>query len=389
MARNNFVPQIPYGTKDFLPGEATRKRNMETRVAALFSRWGYEEVVTPTFEYWELFDSGMLTEQTFKFFDRTGSTLVLRPDMTTPIARLSATRLRESGRPKRLCYIANVFRHEQAQAGRQCEFYQAGVELLGAGSAAADAEMIALAAQTIGEAGLEDFKISVGHVDFLNGIIEKTGLPPAGKEKVRGLISGRDLAGLEAFLQEAGLPEGVQGALGEVMLLQGGGELLERAGLLADNPLSQKALDNLSEIYARLQDYGVADKVKFDLGLIRNLGYYTGMVFEAYTAGMGFPIAGGGRYDRMMLVFGDDCPATGFSVGIDRLLLVLGRNGNRERLEDVTYIGWAEGCFAKALAEADKLRSAGKGAEVALAACTQGEAKKAATGRPFIYADPC
>ncbi len=385
MAKNDFVPQIPYGTKDFLTGEATRKRNMETRVAGLFSRWGYEEVVTPTFEYGELFDSGTLTGQTFKFFDRAGNTLVLRPDMTTPIARLHTTRLREAPRPKRLCYVANVFRHEQAQAGRQCEFYQAGVELLGTDRAAADAEIIALAAETIKEAGLDSFKISLGHVDFLNGLIEETGLSDMEKGKIRGLISGRDLAGLELLLAETGMPQSVVTALQQVMLLQGGEEVLEKGRALSANSLSNKALDNLAEIYSMLKEYGVNGKVRFDLGLIRNLGYYTGMVFEAYTGSMGFPIAGGGRYDRMMSVFGEDCPATGFSAGIDRLLLVLGRNGQAEELGEVVYIGWAGGCFAKAIAAAGNLRGVGKRVEVAFSPATEEEARRQANGKGFIY----
>ncbi|MDR3348798.1 MAG: ATP phosphoribosyltransferase regulatory subunit [Acidaminococcales bacterium] len=385
MIKNNFVWQIPYGVKDFLIGEAARKRALESGAAELFARWGYQEVVTPTFEYLETFDSSTLSEQAFKFFDREGRALILRPDMTCPIARLVSARMRDADGPRRLFYIANVFRYEQAQAGRQCEFYQAGVELLGAPCAAADAEIVALAVETLKNAGLDNFKINMGHVDFLNGVVESASLDPRDGERIRSLLAGRDLAGLEAFAAERALPPALRECLREAPLLHGGKEALEKAYRLAGNPTSARALDNLKNIFAMLESYGAAGAIDFDLGLIRDFGYYTGMVFEGYTPGLGFPICGGGRYDNMMRFFGESCPAIGFSAGVDRLLIALGRRNAAVPSAPGAYVAWREGFFGRAVAAADNLRAQGRRAELAFCAQTADEALESARGRDLVY----
>ena len=175
MAKQEYIPQVPYGTKDILPQDAARKRRVENELARLFLAWGYQEVVTPTFEYHETLKAGAPEESddsSFRFFDRNGRMLALRPDMTTPIARVAVMRMKDDPLPFRLFYLANVFRQEESQAGRQCEFYQAGVELLGAGGIAADAEVVALAVEALLAAGLADFQICLGQVDFIGGIIQ-------------------------------------------------------------------------------------------------------------------------------------------------------------------------------------------------------------------------
>lgn len=386
MIKADFLPKIPYGTKDFLVNEAQQKRLMETTVAEIFAQWGYEEVVTPTFEYGEIFERSSLNEQAFKFFDRSGNILMLRPDMTVPIARLFCTRLKELPKPIKLFYISNVFRYEQAQAGRQCEFYQAGVELLGTSLPTADAEIVALAVEAMQKVGLDNFKISLGHVDFLNGVIENTNLPEEQKNQIRVLLSKRDLAGLEEYIADIDLKDSVKSFLKEVLFLQGGKELLVRAEMLADNPLSTAALDNLATIYSHLEFYGVADKVNFDLGLIRNFSYYTGMVFETYTGNLGFPICGGGRYDNMTANFGEKAPAIGFSIGIDRLLLVLNGKTNRQTTtKQKTYIGWAQGRLDKALMQAKKMRDQGQVVQIAFNPQTKEEAQIDAQEKQLIY----
>ena len=385
MSKGDFVPHIPYGTRDFLVGEAQQKRELESKIAELFSLWGYQEVVTPTFEYLDIFEDSLLNEQAFKFFDRAGNVLVLRPDMTSPIARLAATRLRENRNPKKLSYIANVFRYEQAQAGRQCEFYQAGVELLGCAMAAADAEIVALAVQTLRCAGLDGFKITLGHVDFLNGVIESTGLDCEQKGRIRALMSGRDLAGLELYVSKVGLDNSLRECLQEILFLHGGREIIAKASALANNAVSERALENLSDIFSLLVNYGVADKIDFDLGLIRNFDYYTGMVFEGYTAGLGFPICGGGRYDKMMASFGQDCPAIGFSAGIDRVLLALDKKRKSTGQMDGIYMGWQEGTFARAIIKANELREKGEKVELSPFPEDKETAFVHAGGRELLY----
>lgn len=385
MPKNKFVPQIPYGVKDFLTGETAQKRALESGAAELFARWGYQEVVTPTFEYLETFDSSTLSEQAFKFFNREGRELILRPDMTCPIARLASTRLKEKSKPQRLFYIANVFRYEQAQAGRQCEFYQAGVELLGAPSVAADAEIVALAVETLRSSGLADFKISMGHVDFLNGVVKSADLAPGDAERLRMLLAGRDLAGLETCAAKLALSPSLRECLREALFLHGGQEVLRKASRLAGNHISALALANLESIFAMLENYGVSGAIDFDLGLIRDFGYYTGMVFEGYTPGLGFPICGGGRYDNMMRFFGEDCPAIGFSAGVDRLLMALSRQSSEANRTPGAYVAWREGFFAGAVAAASKLRRAGRRVEMACRAQPKDEALQSARERDLVY----
>jgi ATP phosphoribosyltransferase regulatory subunit len=379
MSRSLFLPQTPYGTRDFLPKEAKRKRIAENALAGLFARWGYDEVVTPTFEYLETLTLGTddrLAQSLFKFFDKNNRILALRPDMTTPMARVAATRLKESAPPLRLFYLTNVFRHEQAQAGRQCEFYQAGVELLGAAGPAADAEVVALAVESLLEAGLTNFQVGLGQVEFINGIMAESELTPAEQQQVKHAMVSRDLVGLGEILTTSCLSAEAQGLIREIPLLHGGDKIVSDAYRLVKNDASRKALDNLADIRRLLISYGVERYVNFDLGLIRDFDYYTGMVFEAYTPGLGFPLCGGGRYDNMVASFGTDCPATGFALGIERLLIALERQGNAlpETARDV-YVGWAEGALDEAIAAASQLRREGRRVELALSPQSAAAAK--------------
>lgn len=355
--------KIPYGTKDFLPAEAGKKRILEAKLAAQFSSWGYEEVITPTMEYLQTLTTGTgldLSEQMFVFFDRSNRILALRPEMTIPIARLAATRLRDRPLPLRLFYLTNVFRHEEAQAGRQCEFHQAGVELMGVSEPAADAEVIGLAIAAALAAGLHDFRICLGQVGFISGLMADSGLQEQEQQAVKQSLVKRDLVGLERTLQQSGLSAGKQAAINQIALLSGGQEALSAAAKLVTSAASRDALDNLAAIFELLQAYGLQQYVAFDLGIIRDFDYYTGMVFEGYTPGLGFPFCGGGRYDRMLAAFGLECPATGFAMGIERLLLALNRQGiaQQEQLRDV-YVSWQEGNLLKAIAAVRQLRDKG------------------------------
>lgn len=368
----NFVPQIPYGTRDLLPREAKQKRIVEGALAQVFSCWGYDEIVTPTFEYMETLAVGTgsnIQQHVFKFFDKNNRILALRPDMTTPIARVAATRLKEMPLPLRLFYLTNVFRHEQAQAGRQCEFYQAGVELLGAPGPAADAEIVALAVEAMLEAGLTNFQIGLGQVDFINGLMVESQLSPERQQQIKAAMVTRDLVGLGELLAQSGLKQAAQELLQQIPLLHGREDMLNRAYRLVNNDLSRAALDNLADIHKLLTGYGVDQYVNFDLGIIRDFDYYTGMVFEGYTPGLGFPLCGGGRYDTMLASLGVANPATGFALGIERMLLALERQGIgvSVRGKDV-YIAWAEGKLAQAIEAANQYRRQRRRAELALAA---------------------
>ncbi|MBR6267669.1 MAG: ATP phosphoribosyltransferase regulatory subunit [Selenomonadaceae bacterium] len=380
MKQKSTILEIPYGTRDFLPEEAAAKRCVEHRLSKLFAGWGYEEVVTPTLEYLDTLTMDSvrsLESRMFKLFDRDNRTLALRHEMTTPIARLAASRLREHAMPMKLSYISSVFRYEQTQTGRQCEFYQAGVELMGEGVAAADAEVIALAVEGLRSSGLKNFSVGLGQVDFANGVMEQNQLNADQREALKSAMEHHDIVGLEALVDSIGLQQQAADTLKAIPKLHGGKDVLERAYSMALSEQSRRALDNLSEIYRLLESYGVADYVTFDLGIIRDFSYYTGMVFEIYTPGLGFPLCGGGRYDHMLSDFGMACPATGFALGIERILLALKRQQLKQPMQprDI-YVGYAPGKADEAVRTAMTLRKEGKSVELALCPQTEADAKK-------------
>lgn len=364
----NNVYQVPYGTKDILPGEMKTRRRIEDAIIDVFDKWGYDEVKTPGFEYVDTFGN-MGAKGDFRFFDRNNNLLVLRSDMTAPIARLTATRLSSGEKIKRLCYLANLYRYEEIQAGRQCEFEQAGVELLGASGAAADAEVIVLAAKALQAAGVKKFTISLGHVDFINGLAEEAGFSENQLVELKNCLRRHDAVAMQqmADAMQSIRPE-IKQLFADMLFLQGGPELLDKMRVVVTNPKALNALKNLAAIYELVKAYGADAYLTFDLGLYRSLDYYTGMLFEAYLPEMGYPVAGGGRYDKMMQDFGLNCPATGFAVGVDRVVLALERSGMAQAVRSWdALVAWNEGKLPEAIAKADALRNEGRSVKL----CTE------------------
>lgn len=387
MEKDNSVLKIPYGTRDFLPAEAAGKRVVETRLAELFAQWGYEEVVTPSIEYLDTLGLGSsqnIGDHLFKLFDKSNQTLALRHEMTTPIARLVSTRLQDSPLPLKLSYISSVFRYEQTQAGRQCEFYQAGVELMGPGSPATDAEVVALAVTGLLRSGLTEFTVCLGQVEFLNGILNQYRLSSQEQEDLKAAMERRNLVELNQLVDELNLPENAKQVLKELPLLNGGEDLLKRAYDMALNEQSRRALDNLAEIYRLLKAYKVEQYVRFDLGIIRDFSYYTGMVFEVYAPGLGYPLCGGGRYDHLLADFGTACPATGFALGIERILLAIERQKlPMHSLPRDVYVGYAAGKETTAIERAAQLREQGKSVELAVSSQTEAEARESQQAKNY------
>ena len=361
------ILETPYGTRDFLPREAAAKRTIENKLAKLFSAFGYEEVVTPTMEFLEtLTNAGGIEIESnlFKMFDQNNRTLALHHEMTTPIARLVMSRLKNSPLPLKLSYNTSVFRFRKNQPDRQCEFYQAGVELLGVSNAFADAEIIALAAQSLKVAGLKDFTICLGQVEFANGLMEENNLSAAAISEIKNFLERHNIVELEKFVDALQLDKNAADSLKKIPKLNGGFEILETARALANNKKSLDAINNLQEIYKLAEIYGVADKIIFDLGIIRDFEYYTGMVFEAYAPGVGYSLAGGGRYDNMLKDF---CPATGFALGIERILQACERQGIFNDFQNKNiYIGYNEKNIGAAIKKASELRAEGKVVELSL-----------------------
>ncbi|MBI2528099.1 MAG: ATP phosphoribosyltransferase regulatory subunit [Candidatus Rokubacteria bacterium] len=331
MERRPQHTQLPKGVKIYLPDEAAQKRAVEERLLGVFRRWGYREVVTPTYEYFDVLSQGTdhdLREGMFKMVDReSGRLLALRADITPQIARIVATRMRDEPTPLRLAYVTNVFRYDEPHVGRYREFYQAGVELVGLPNPEGDAEMIAMTVEGLRVLGLERFQLDVGQTDFFRGILEDLAVDEVTAHRLRSALSRKDVSALERRVGELSAPAAVTELLLALPSLYGRGEVLERAERLVKNARSEAALANLAEVYRLLRLYGLADAVLLDLGEVRGFDYYSGVHFEAYVTGLGAALAGGGRYDQMLGRFGYDCPATGFAFEVGRALLAMESQG--------------------------------------------------------------
>jgi ATP phosphoribosyltransferase regulatory subunit len=327
MDRRAQPTQLPKGAKLYLPEEAAQKRVVEERLLGVFRRWGYREVVTPAYEYFDVIAQGTdhdLQERMFKMVDReSGRLLALRADITPQIARIVATRMRDEPKPLRLAYVSNVFRYDEPHVGRYREFYQAGVELIGLPNPEGDAEMIAMTVEGLQALGLERFQIDVGQAEFFRGILEDLAADELTGHELRSALAHKDQSSLERLVAELRAPSTVTELLLALPTLYGRGDVLDRAERLVKNARSEAALRNLAEVYRLLRAYGLADSVLLDLGEVRGFDYYSGVHFESYVSGLGASLTGGGRYDQMLGRFGYDCPATGFAFEVGRALLAM------------------------------------------------------------------
>ncbi|HVG78828.1 MAG: ATP phosphoribosyltransferase regulatory subunit [Candidatus Rokuibacteriota bacterium] len=319
--------QLPRGARIYLPDEAARKRHVEERLFDVFRRWGYREIVTPTFEFAEVLAVGTdvaVQDSMFTLVDReTGRVLALRADITPQIARIVATRLRDEPKPVRLAYVTNIFRYDEPRVSHYREFYQAGVELIGLSKPEAEVEVIAMAIEGLRALGLERFQLDLSHPDFFRGLLEEVKTDPAHQHELRQALARKDVGTLERVVGELAPPAHVGDALCALPTLFGHEAVLERAAALARNERSARAVANLAEVYRLLTIYGLADAVLLDLGEVRGFDYYSGTYFEAYVGGFGASVAGGGRYDHMLGRFGYECPAVGFAFDVARMLAVM------------------------------------------------------------------
>lgn len=324
---SNLPLQLPAGVRDLLPPEAAALRQLEQRLLNCFCSWGYQEVMTPTFEFATTFQAGSPAGEEgtlYKFIDRQGRVLALRPEMTAPIARLVATSLRRRELPLRLGYSARVFRYEEPQAGRRREFHQAGVELIGAGGVAGDVEIIALAVESLAQAGLEDFRLGLGQVAVTKGVLQDLALPPEAVASIKSALASKDLVALERIYDEYHLEGERRRRLELLAAIHGGREALEEARACFGRTAAAASLAELSRVWEALVAAGLEKWLFIDLGILRDFDYYTGIVFEGYVPGLGAPVCGGGRYDGLLAQFGYPCPATGFALGLERVLLARG-----------------------------------------------------------------
>jgi ATP phosphoribosyltransferase regulatory subunit len=322
--------QLPKGARIYLPDEAARKRHVESALLGIFERWGYREIVTPTFEYLDVLSTGTdesVQETMFTFVEReTGRVLALRADITPQIARVVATRLRDELKPVRLAYVTNVFRYDEPHVSAYRELYQAGVELVGLEKPEAEVEIIAMTVEGLHALGLPRFQLDLCHLDFFRGLLDELKGEDMPRQ-LRAALARKDTATLERLVAEAAPPSAIGDALLALPTLVGGEDVLDRASALARNERSTRALENLAEVYRLLKIYGLGPSVLLDLGEVRGFDYYSGLYFETYVPGYGASIARGGRYDHMLARFGYDCPAVGFAFDIGRALGVMSAQG--------------------------------------------------------------
>lgn len=313
----------PEGVRDIYNVECGKKLTLESRLKKTLHLYGYHDIQTPTFEYFEVFrkEVGTLpSKDLYKFFDKEGNTLVLRPDITPSIARAAATLFGDEKLPIRLCYTGNTFVNHSSYQGRLREVTQLGAEYIGDDSPSADAEMLALVIESMLAVGLKEFQLNVGHLGFFQSLIEDAALDEEARERVIELVNNRNYFGVEEYLDSIAVKRSSLEAFFALGELIGGVEVLARAKDIAPNSDGLMAVKRLEKIYNILKMYGVEKYITFDLGMTGVYGYYTGIIFRGYTYGTGDAIVKGGRYDRLLEKFGKTAPSIGFAIVIDELM---------------------------------------------------------------------
>lgn len=352
----------PSGVRDYLPEAVVKLRAIERQALDCMSRWGYQQIVTPTMEFYETVGMASATSdhKLFKLLNQRGTTMVLRSDMTSPIARVVSSLLQDEPFPIRLSYHANVFRSMEEEAGREAEFYQTGAELVGDGTPEADAEVIALSIASLKAAGVERFKVAVGHHQFLQGLFEYI-LPNQVEEQMRlkRCLVQRDVVGYRELVSTLSLtPDQAERLLG-ILRLRGGEGTFDAAKHMVDEPLVHESIQHLEQVWEVLKAYGVSEHLMLDLTMVGDFSYYTGLIFEGYSVELGFPVMSGGRYDNLLQQFGRSAPATGFALKTSRLMDAIRADGFNEEELPVLIQFDATG-REEAFAEAARLRKEGK-----------------------------
>ena len=357
------ILHTPEGVRDIYSRECEQKHALQDRLHATIRSYGYHDIETPTFEFFDVFSKEIGTtpsRELYKFFDREGNTLVLRPDFTPPIARAATKYFLNEPMAVRLTYLGNTFINNSSYQGRLKETTQIGGELIGDDSADADAEVIALVVQTLLASGLEEFQISLGHVGFFRALVQEAGFDGQTTEELKTLLRNKNTFGVEKLMEQQPVSESLRTLFVSLTSLFGTEEIFGRAESLTENEAAKKALQRLREIWRILKIYGVEQYVSFDLGMISGYMYYTGIVFRGYTFGTGDAVIKGGRYDRLLEQFGTPAPAVGFVAVIDQLMNALARQKISQPLpSNHCMIIYENEKLEEAIRRASELRSRG------------------------------
>ena len=330
--KKNLMIHTPEGFRDIYSAEQKRRRELMEDLHRVFLEYGYEDIETPSVEYFDVFGSDVGTtpsSELYKFFDRDGNTLVLRPDFTPSVARAVSMHFGPEGLPYRLCYQGSTFVNSQEYQLNLKEQTQMGVELIGEGTAAGDAEILRLTCDLLKRSGLTEFQVSVGENDYFKALAQDSGLDDAAIDQIRRQISNKNFFGVEELLADLDVPDAIREGFIRMPQMFGGEEVLKEAEAYAVNEGARGAIRRLHEIGDAMNASGHGRYLSYDFGLLSKFHYYTGMVFSAFTYGTGEPVAKGGRYDHLLAHFGMDAPAVGVGLYIDLLSSALSRQGIR------------------------------------------------------------
>jgi ATP phosphoribosyltransferase regulatory subunit len=317
-----YAIHIPNGTRDALYGECRTRRNIENALVDMFEQRGFSEIITPTLEYYDTFvrtGNTLPEEEMYKVIDRDGRILVMRPDLTTPIARVYATKIRDVSELHRFYYIRNIFRSGHSLKGQETEITQAGVELIGSNSFKSDLEVLSLAVSALKACDIEDFHIEIGHSGLFRSLLSQLECCDETAEEIRRYTEQKNFAALCDSLEPYSDMAAAQ-SLTKLTRMFGGEEILGEARSLAYDRESNECIDYLDLLYSELKSAGLANYIRFDLGLVNRINYYTGIVFLGYSEGIGEPVLTGGRYDGLTAAFGFETPATGFAININSII---------------------------------------------------------------------
>ena len=318
----------PEGVRDIYNVECGKKLALESRLKKVFHLYGYHDIQTPTIEYFDVFREEIGTtpaNDLYKFFDKDGNTLVLRPDITPSIARASATLFKDENLPIRLCYTGNTYSNPRKLQGKLKEVTQIGAELINDDSSAADAEIIATVVDSFKALGIDEFQIEIGQIDYFKGIVAEAGITEAEELQIKEYINIKNFFGLEEYLKKLDLSPVLKKAFLAFDSLFGGESMLEEAEKLVTNPVSLAAVHRLQRIYKALCCYGYDKYIGFDLSMLNGYNYYTGVIFRGYTYGTGDAVVKGGRYNNLLKQFGKDAPSIGFAFTVEELIMALSR----------------------------------------------------------------
>ncbi|MFW2488190.1 ATP phosphoribosyltransferase regulatory subunit [Clostridium chromiireducens] len=337
MSKKNILPE---GTRDLVLDECIVKRALERDIDKLFEKWGYKEVITPTLEFYETFNHNSQTlreEDMYKFFDNRGRILILRPDMTIPIARVVETKLKDVELPIKLRYTSNVFRVHESLGGKRNEYTDCGVEFIGLEDKKSDLEVLVLALEALKKLGLNDFKLEIGNIGFFNGAFKNLEIDEEYKEIIAKFIEDKNLKSLEDYLANLDIKEEYRIFFNKLPWLFGSKQVLKDAKKLAFNDDIKETLEYLEKLYIELEALGYGENVTFDLGMIPRLNYYTGIIFRGYGEGVGNTLLRGGRYDNLIHFSKSSVPAIGFSIDIDSVIPNVKFNNSSEEVYRIYY----------------------------------------------------